>query len=116
MVTDLTSVPELAKIMVTSDLSTQLMVAVMPSCSSSGHVTVILRQRLLLSGDVELNPGPLDQGSLLLLLFSITKSSYCVLYRRSGNFRVKKLSYDKFLCKKIFIGMIPYCIIVNSVR
>ena len=71
VITDLTSVPELAKIMVTSDLSTQLMVAVMPSCSSSGHVTVIIRQCLLLSGDVELNPGPLDQGRLLLLLLTI---------------------------------------------
>ena len=43
------------------------MVAVMPSCSSSGHVTVIIRQRLLLSGDVELNPGPLDQGIIVAL-------------------------------------------------
>ena len=50
--------------MTTSDPAiTQLRVAVM-SCSS-GHVTVIIRQRLLLSGDVELNPGPLDQGRLL---------------------------------------------------
>ena len=51
--------------MVDSELSIQLMVAVMP-CSSSGHITVIIRQRLLRSGDVELNPGPLDQGSYLL--------------------------------------------------
>ena len=58
--------------MVTSDLSTQLMVTVMPSYSSSGHVTVVVSQCLLLSGDVELNPGPLDQGRLLLLLLSIT--------------------------------------------
>ena len=50
--------------MITSDLSvTRLTVAVM-SCSS-GHVMVIIRQRLLLSGDVELNPGPLDQGRLI---------------------------------------------------
>ena len=50
--------------MITSDLSvTRLTVAVM-SCSS-GHVMVIIRQRLLLSGDVELNPGPLDQGKLI---------------------------------------------------
>ena len=78
VVTDLTSVPELAKIMVTSDLSTQLMVAVMPSCSSSGHVTVIICQRLLLSGDVELNPGPLDQGIIAALC---NKNIYiCVLH------------------------------------
>ena len=57
--------------MVASDLSTQLMVAVVP-CSSSGHVTEIIYQRLLLSGDVELNPGPLDQGGLLFLLLTIT--------------------------------------------
>ena len=49
--------------MTTSDLAiTQLRVAMM-SCSS-GHVTVIICQHLLLSGDVELNPGPLDQGRL----------------------------------------------------
>ena len=35
---------------------------------------------------------------------------------RSGNFRVKKLSYDKFSCKKIFVGTTPYCISVNSVH
>ena len=28
------------------------------------YLLVIKRQRLLLSGDVELNPGPLDQGRL----------------------------------------------------
>ena len=38
------------------------------------------------------------------------------VYHRSGNFRVKKLSYDKFSCKKIFEGMTPYHISVNSVR
>ena len=38
------------------------------------------------------------------------------LYRRSGNFRVKKLSYDKFSCKKIFVGTTPYHISVNSAR
>ena len=37
-----------------------------------------------------------------------------ILYRRSGNFRVKKLSYDKFSCKKIFVGTTPYRISVNS--
>ena len=38
------------------------------------------------------------------------------LYRRFGNFRVKKLSYDKFSCKKNFVGTIPYCIGVNIAR
>ena len=71
--------------MVTSDLSTQLMVAVMPSCSSSGHVTVIIRQRLLLSGDVELNPGPLDQGIIvtlckqkLFVYYTINVHQHCI--------------------------------------
>ena len=36
------------------------------------------------------------------------------IYRRSGNFRVKKLSYDKFSCKKIFVGTTPYRISDNS--
>ena len=35
-------------------------------------------------------------------------------YRRSGNFRVKKLSYDKFSCKKMFVGTTPYRISINS--
>ena len=35
-------------------------------------------------------------------------------YRRSGNFRVKKLSYDKFSCKFFFVGTTPFCISVNS--
>ena len=35
-------------------------------------------------------------------------------YSRSGNFRIKKLSYDKFLCKKVFVGMTPYRISINS--
>ena len=42
----------------------------------------------------------------------------CVMtqYRRSGNFRAKKLSHDKFPHKKIFVGTIPYHISVNSAR
>ena len=36
-------------------------------------------------------------------------------YHRSSNFRVQKLSYDKFSCKKIFVGTIPYRVSVNSV-
>ena len=36
------------------------------------------------------------------------------IYRRSGNFRVQKLSYDKFSCKNIFVGTTPYRISVNS--
>ena len=35
-------------------------------------------------------------------------------YCRSGNFGVKKLSYDKFLCKEFFVQTIPYCISINS--
>ena len=29
-------------------------------------------------------------------------------YRRSRNFHVKKLSYDKFSCKNFFVGTTPY--------
>ena len=36
------------------------------------------------------------------------------LYRRSGNFRVKKLSYDKFSCKNFFVGTTFYHVNVNS--
>ena len=42
--------------------------------------------------------------------FAAYYSTYC----RSGNFRVQKLSYDKFSCKNIFIGTTPYSISVNS--
>ena len=38
------------------------------------------------------------------------------VYCRSGNFRVEKLSYDKFSCKKNFIGTTPYRISINSAR
>ena len=38
----------------------------------------------------------------------------CYSYRRSGNFRVQKLSYDKFSCKNIFVETTPYRISVNS--
>ena len=37
-----------------------------------------------------------------------------LLYHRSGNFCVKKLSYDKFSYKKMFVRMTPYRISVNS--
>ena len=36
------------------------------------------------------------------------------LYHRFGNFCVKKLSYEKFSCKKFFVGTTPYCTSVNS--
>ena len=39
---------------------------------------------------------------------------YVYKYRRSGNFRVRKLSYDKFSCKNIFVGTTPYRISVNG--
>ena len=37
-------------------------------------------------------------------------------YRRSGNFHAKELLYDKFSCRKFFIGMTPYYVNVNSVH
>ena len=48
-----------------------------------------------------------------------TSVSWCVAtcngkYRRSGYFCVKKLSYDKFLCKKFFVGMTLYRVSVAS--
>ena len=47
---------------------------------------------------------------------SVSAHSLIATYCRFGNFRVKKLSYDKFSCKKIFVGMTPYRIIVNIAR
>ena len=41
-------------------------------------------------------------------------SSILVIYRRSGNFRVKKLSYNILTCRKVFVGTTPYCVSVNS--
>ena len=43
--------------------------------------------------------------ALHILTELLVQNSEC--YRRSGNFRVKKLSYDKFSCKKIFVGTTP---------
>ena len=37
-----------------------------------------------------------------------------IIYRRSGNFCVRKLSYDKFLCRKFFVGTTPYYVNINS--
>ena len=37
-----------------------------------------------------------------------------LIYRRSGNFRIKKLSYNKYSCKKFFVGTTPYRISVSS--
>ena len=55
---------------------------------------------------------------LLLKLWSTKKVGtlrrYLFKYCRSGNFRVKKLLYDKFSCKKIFVGTTPYHISINS--
>ena len=38
------------------------------------------------------------------------------MHRRSGNFRVKKLSYDKFSCKHFFVGTTPYRIVHFNFR
>ena len=37
-----------------------------------------------------------------MIIFAWNYSTYCNMYRISGNFRVKKLSYDKFHVKKNF--------------
>ena len=34
-------------------------------CHMIAFLLVVIHQRLIMSGDVELNPGPLDQGRLL---------------------------------------------------
>ena len=39
-----------------------------------------------------------------------------MVYCRSGNYHVKKLSYDKFSCKIFFIGTTPDRVSVNSVH
>ena len=45
-------------------LATIMLVTII--CHDISFLLVIVRQHLLMSGDVELNPGPLDQGRLLL--------------------------------------------------
>ena len=67
-------------VMENSDLATQTKV-VMP-CSLS-HVMVMIRQLLLLSGDVELNPGPLDRGRLLYSIIKI-----CVYAKVGGGHEI----------------------------
>ena len=39
---------------------------------------------------------------------------YKCTVRRPGYFHVKKLSYDKFLCLKVFVGMTPYLANIND--
>ena len=53
---------------------------------------------------------------VMIAITSLVRDGTIITYRRSGKFRVKKLSYDKFSCKKIFVGTTPYRIIVNSTR
>lgn len=81
--------------MVTGDLSTQLMVVVMPYCNS-GHVTVIIRQRLFLSGDVELNPGPLDQGRLSIVC-NINVHQHYIIIIQCHELLIARLSHRIFL-------------------
>ena len=58
------------------------------------------------------------------LIYSHPVSKLCLIcwyrahliYHRVGNFHVKKLSYDKFLCKKIFVGTTFYHVNVNSAQ
>ena len=46
----------------------------------------------------------------------VSVPSYChTIYRRCGKFHLKKLSYDKFSCKIIFVGTTPYHVKVNSI-
>jgi hypothetical protein len=60
---------------------------VMLVCGEKGemHLLVIIHQRLILSGDVELNPGPLGGEQLLLLLLyrSVLLYTY-ILIKRVG--------------------------------
>ena len=59
--------------------------------------------------------SPTTVGLLFLKLIGLAKIIKRGMdYRRSGNFRVKKLSYDKFSFKNFFVGTTPYRISVNS--
>ena len=66
-----------------------------------------------------------DKFPSLKKLFTIESSPHCCRmikevrikkYRRSGNFRVKKLSYDKFSCKKNFVETTPSLIVHVNFR
>ena len=61
--------------MMIGDLASQT--AVVMLCSY--HVMVIIRQRLYMSGDVELNPGPLDQGSSAILVYDTDSKSQNII-------------------------------------
>ena len=50
-------------------------------------------------------------STITVTVYRTTEAQY---YHRSGNFYVKKLSYDKFSCKKISVETTPYHISVNS--
>ena len=81
---------------------------------SPGHVATALHQSLWEEGGV--NPLRLPSTNtisnaciewkiftifqLLTLIIDLDLPIDYIIYRRSGNFRVKKLSYDKFSCKK----------------
>ena len=58
------------------------------------------------------NHGDKVSGVSFYWIYSYT-SILLVIYHRSRNFRGKKLSYDKFSCKRNFVGMTPYRISVK---
>ena len=55
-------------------------------------------------------------GMILQCQYYLIRIYRYMMYRRSGNFRAKKFSYNKFSRKKIFVGRTPYRISVNSVH
>ena len=61
------SVPE---IMVVSSLplARETVAVTLYMCHMTAYLLVVIHQRLLMSGDVELNPGPLDQGTVTALV------------------------------------------------
>ena len=91
-----------------------------------------LQKRGALKGQVDLTKvkaiekvqdGTFDKPSFqvitpspLLLLDDILSEPDIIIYtyHRSGNFCVNKLSYDKFLCIKTFVGTTPYHVNVSS--
>ena len=59
-------------------------------------------------------PTPQDDDTTVAQHVNLLQTESKKRYRRSGNFRVKKLSYDKFSCKNIFVGTTPYRTSINS--
>ena len=69
---------------------------------------VVVRLRLIMSGDVELNPGPMDQGGWTIRVHAYTYVCVWVCACQSlANKRIKKLMTMYSVDSLLYISLVP---------